>query len=198
MLKFTGERVVPSEMLNDAQTYQEHLIRYAWALKYFVGGAILDAACGTGYGLELISGVARAVVGFDVSQDALDYAKKYYKFGDRPALLMAVDLEKVNFQDFFVQNPVDAVVSFETIEHLENPDFFLENVSKILAPGQQFVFSIPNASPVSFHKKIYDLAAAKKLINRHFKNVEWFGQDPDHIGEISENSDFFLGVATKE
>lgn len=197
-MKFTGERVVPSEMANDPRTYREHLIRYAWALPFCAGQAVLDAACGTGYGLEIFSGVARAVVGFDVSQDALDYAKKQFKFSDRPALLMAVDLEKVNFQDFFVQNPVDVVVSFETIEHLENPDFFLENVSKILAPGQQFIFSIPNASPVSFHKKIYDLSGAKKLITRHFKNVEWYGQNELGICKCTDDADFFLGVATKQ
>jgi len=197
-MKFTGERVVPSEMASYESTYAEHLMRYAWALKYCTGLAVLDAACGTGYGLDILSGVARAVVGFDKDQESLDYAKKQFKFSDRPALLMAVDLEKVNFQDFFVQNPVDAVISFETIEHLENPDFFLENINKILAPGQQFIFSIPNASAVSFHKKIYDLASAKKLISRHFKNVEWFGQEPDHIGEIFEESDFYLGVATKQ
>jgi len=197
-MKFTGERVVPSEMANDPLTYQQHLMRYAWALRFCVGSAVLDAACGAGYGLDLISGVARAVIGFDNNLDALDYAKKMYKFSNRPSMFLQVDLEKVDFCNFFGQNPVDCVVSFETIEHLDNPDFFLENVKNILLPGQRFIFSIPNAGAVSFHKKIYDLAGAKKLISRHFKNVEWYGQEPDYIGDISEGSDFFLGVATKE
>ena len=48
MAEFTGERVIPGEV--DADLWNEHLARYAFAARLSRRKRVLDAGCGTGYG----------------------------------------------------------------------------------------------------------------------------------------------------
>lgn len=196
-MKFTGERVVPDQMQNDVLTLTQHLTRYNFALKYCAGKKVLDAACGTGYGMNIMSFVASDVIGLDISYEAIEYAKANYKFSNKPNSFFTVNLSETNFAVVPFKNNIDVITSFETIEHLENPDFFLKNVKDSLVDDGLFIFSIPNTNPSAFHKQIYDLVGAKKLIGKYFKNVEWFGQDNVDIGECAPYKNFFIGVAKK-
>lgn len=198
MLEFTGERVVPDQMGRDARTYQEHLARYVWALPYCVDKSVLDAACGCGYGTDLISGVAQKIIGLDNSEEALKYATQKYQYYGKLKNFWLCDFEKEHFSKISWKENIDVVVSFETIEHLQNPDFFLQNVKNALVRGGLFVFSIPNTSAVKYHKKLYDKKMAYGLIKKYFSYVECFGQVGTTIGKCEEDSDFFLGVATKK
>lgn len=194
---FTGERVIPDQMNGDTLTLQEHLARYIWALQFCHNKKVLDVACGTGYGLEILSMVASEVVGADLENEALKYAREYYQFHGKPSLLMSCDFSKQTFKEFANEGEFDVITSFETIEHLEDPRFFLDNVFKALAPGGVFLFSIPNANPSQFHKQVYDLEGAKKLISQNFYNVAWQGQELKMGQKITNETKFFLGVAFK-
>ena len=48
MAEFTGERVIPGQV--DADLFNEHLARYAFAARLAGGKRVLDAGCGAGYG----------------------------------------------------------------------------------------------------------------------------------------------------
>ena len=48
MAEFTGERVIPGQV--DADLLNEHLARYAFAVRLAGGKRVLDAGCGAGYG----------------------------------------------------------------------------------------------------------------------------------------------------
>ena len=196
-MKFTGERVVPDQMQNDVLTLTQHLTRYIFALKYCVNKKVLDAACGTGYGLNILSFVASGVWGVDVDEETVKYAKTKNDFSGRPSHLGCCDLSKDEFTDLPHEKSIDVITSFETIEHLEHPNFFLRNVKNALKDDGVFIFSIPNTSPSEFHKKVYDLNDAVKLISAHFKNVLWFGQDNIDIGKCAPEKCFFIGVAKK-
>jgi len=196
-MEFTGERVVPEFMACDPLTYQEHLTRYVWALSYCANKSVLDAAMGTGYGLDILSGVAKDITGLDISREAIAYASAHYGYNGMLKNFWCVDFEKEHFSKVpWVEN-VDVITSFETIEHLADPSFFLYNVERALRPGGRFLFSIPNRSFMPFHKKTYSQNDAQKLIAKHFDQVAWYGQKYLTIGYDLENADFFLGVATK-
>ena len=196
-MEFTGERVVPDKMAIDVTTYIQHLARYVFALRYCVGKTVLDAACGTGYGTSLIQSIARSVVGFDIDQDTIDFAKQIYESFDERLIFKVSDFETADLSFSGCPAFYDTIVSFETIEHLSNPGFFLRNVKDRLVPGGKFVFSIPRMSFVQFHKQVYDLKQAQNLIRSHFKKCDWYGQTGQNIGEIDEYSQFFIGIATK-
>src|SRR5258708_39001611 len=99
------ERVAIGEYNDHVE--REHLARYEFARRFCEGKMVADIACGTGYGSEILRRVAREVHGFD----------KENLCGNR-----LIDLEKERWNGNY-----DAIVSFETIEHLANPDFFLQN-----------------------------------------------------------------------
>lgn len=160
-MKFTGERAImdakgesPEQSANIERINKDHLYRYNLASKS-VSGKVLDASCGSGYGTEILG-----ADGVDVSEEAIEYAKSKYK-----AKFSVVDLNK-DFPD----GKFDWVVSFETIEHLENPEFFLENIRK---NAKKVFLSIPLNSPSEFHYHVYTREQAEELINTYFVIDKW-------------------------
>lgn len=72
---------------------------------------------------------------------------------------------------------MDAVVSFETLEHLPNPDLLLQEFARVIKPGGLFIGSVPNlwidengCNPVPYHFHVYDHAQFRDQVARHF---EW-------------------------
>ena len=93
---------------------------------------------------------------------------------------------KCDFTADFPKRMFGAVTSFEMIEHLHNPSFFLENVKSHLTPGGVFVFSIPK-TPIQerYNDKgdrighvlnIQTLEDAVKIIGAVFapESVKWY------------------------
>lgn len=186
-LEFTGERVVPGDMAKDFAVYQEHLQRYVIAVEYAVGKSVADITCGCGYGLVILAGVAKEIWGIDRSEEALEFASRLNYYGLKPHL-RCLDLDK----DRLPRKRFDLIVSFETIEHLENPTRFL---SWCRTHADCFIFSIPNNLDNPFHKRTYTFEEAKRLIRPYF-DVDWFGQF-DHVNISKENIDcaqYFIGV----
>src|SRR5262245_16068204 len=79
------ERLVPDKIVAEEVTGQEtlrlHLARYEFAAAQARPGRILDLACGVGYGTRLLAERARAadaVVGVDVSEQAIEFARGRY------------------------------------------------------------------------------------------------------------------------
>ena len=119
--------------------YYEHKERYDFASKFCRGKSVLDAACGTGYGSEILAEKgAIDVTGVDISSEAIDEAKKYYQHPK----LQFIELDVLNLDS--LGKKFDMVVSFETIEHLAKPDKFLKQVHLILKPEGTFICSSPN------------------------------------------------------
>ena len=74
MAEFTGERVIPGEV--DADLWNEHVARYAFAARFARGRRVLDVGCGSGYGADVLAREAREVLGIDIADDAIDYARR--------------------------------------------------------------------------------------------------------------------------
>jgi len=179
-MEFTGERAIPKEMAENDITLLEHLARYNFAIPYCRDKKVLDAACGAGYGTQMI----KAVKGVDISEEAIEYAEENYPCSEYEVC----DLEK--------DSPVgkfDVVVSFETIEHLENPHYFLKKVAE---NSNLFVFSLPLNNSSSFHKQVYNLEQAKNLISDYFNQIEWYQQEGTEISPLKKESTFLIGIAS--
>ncbi len=119
------------------------------------------------------------VVGGDISQTSIEYAKTHYaQHGLHFCLLNA---HRLPFND----ESFDVVVSIETIEHLEKPMQFLSECYRVLKPGGEFVCSTPNkkmASPYTrkplepSHVKEFDIDELRSLAEEHFPSVTIVGQ----------------------
>jgi SAM-dependent methyltransferase len=167
------------------QVGKEHLARYSMAAGLCSSKDVLDAGCGLGYGSALIASAGAArVVGLDsfgglVSESA-DGAVSYVR-GD------AVHLP-------FKNNAFDAVVSLETLEHLNRQRGFMEECYRVLRSGGLFVFSTPNRWVTSpfltkpgnpFHTKELTLHDIQGLIVGLFTHPQFYAQAPVFLPWVS-------------
>lgn len=175
------ERINPKTD-SSSDVYKEHIERYLFAKQYVKNKRVLDIACGNGYGSEvLLSGGAKEVCGVDISSLVIDEANKNYvlenlKFKQGSA-------ERIEFPD----NYFDVVVSFETIEHLNNRENFLREVKRVLRPSGIFIVSTPNRILTScylfykhpfneFHKVEYKKKEFLPILNKYFEVIDLLGQ----------------------
>ena len=173
MAEFTGERVIPGKV--DVDLLNEHVARYAFASRLAAGRRVLDAGCGSGYGAAKLAVEAREVLGIDVSQEAVDYAREYYQ---APNLRFdRGDCLNIPAAD----GSFDLVVAFEIIEHLSDWRRFLAEVRRVLAPDGQFVVSTPNLlyyaearaglGPNPFHVHEFEFHEFRAELESVFPNV---------------------------
>lgn len=163
------ERLVPDALNGDDATGRAtlalHLDRYAFAAERAVPGRLLDMACGVGYGTRLLADRvdgADCVLGVDLSQAAIDYARQRYgaarveyRVGDALA-----------FED---AEGFDTIVSLETIEHVDDPDALLGRLAALLRPGGLLVTSVPTTPSVDVnphHRHDFSERSFRRLLAR--------------------------------
>ncbi len=154
----------------------EHRARYHFGAQVAAGKEVLDASCGTGYGLKIISEAGpKAVTGVDISAAAIAAAKS--RFGDHAAALIEADLQELPFED----DSFDVAISFETIEHVEEPRRALAELRRVLRPEGVLVVSSPNPEAYIGHNEhhVHEFRPAelREAVGEHFENVLGFRQD---------------------
>jgi SAM-dependent methyltransferase len=154
----------------------EHRARYHFGAQVVADKEVLDASCGIGYGLEILSkGGAAAVIGVDLDPEAISEARS--RFGEYAVALVEADLRKLPFED----ESFDAVVSFETIEHVEEPEGALAELRRVLRPDGVLVISSPNPDAYvggnEHHVHEFRPEELREAVGELFKNVASFRQD---------------------
>jgi ubiquinone/menaquinone biosynthesis C-methylase UbiE len=156
----------------------EHIGRYQFTSQYVSGKSVLDVACGSGYGSAMLKAAgASRVVGVDVSEDVIGYARE--RHGDE-----GIDFIVGNAERLALPSGFDVIVSFETIEHLVNPDVFLDQTTRLLAAQGLFIISTPvrekgtlHTAPANpFHLREWSLAEFEALLSRYYPHVHVLGQ----------------------
>ena len=184
-LPFTGERFVPGAR---GEIWIEHWHRYHFARRWAAGRAVLDVACGEGYGSALLARDAASVAGVDISQDAIAHARSRYasvanlRFECAPCTRLPLEAASV-----------DLAVSFETIEHITEQAEFLAELARVLKPGGLLVLSCPNRLEYRdrrnfenpFHLKELYREELAHLVGAHFPHVAWYGQRPSFFSVIA-------------
>jgi SAM-dependent methyltransferase len=112
----------------------EHYARYVWGAAQ-VRGEVLDVACGTGYGSSLLARSAR-VSGVDRDEHAVDTARSR-----ATGTFLVAEVPPIPFGD----DAFDFVVSFETLEHIQDDVEFIREIKRVLRPGGTLLISTPNA-----------------------------------------------------
>jgi ubiquinone/menaquinone biosynthesis C-methylase UbiE len=183
MKKWSGERL---ETFVTSETTVEHLHRYAIACELSENKVVVDVACGEGYGSNLISKVAKKVIGVDIDGASIKKAIKKYK---SPNLSFCKGpVQKIPLADSIA----DVVVSFETIEHLVDHDTMLSEIKRILKPDGILIISTPDKKYYSdetgyknlFHKKELYKEEFHSLLEKKFHNISIFNQYSGSIFSI--------------
>src|SRR3954454_22055662 len=136
MLEWTGERLIP-EAVQGELVLAEHLARYRLAARLAQGRRVLDAACGEGYGSVLLDEAgAKEVVGVDLDPATVAHAREVHGIACVEAYVADLPFDDGSF---------DLVVSFETIEHTEEPERALDEFARVLTAAGLLIISTPNA-----------------------------------------------------
>jgi SAM-dependent methyltransferase len=171
ILDYTGERMVPEEA--DRRTFWEHVHRYRFAAPYSAGRRMVDIASGEGYGSEMLRRAGATVTSIDVAEPACHHARERYGLDVVVGSAAAVPLASASH---------DVIVSFETLEHVDDTDAFLAEVKRVLKPGGTFIVSTPNTEvfahrgPNPWHINEMDLETFREHLARHFREQRLYGQ----------------------
>ena len=161
----------------ESETEFEHFHRYCLARDLCLGLDVLDVASGEGYGSSILANVARSVTGVDVDPVAIAHAHSTYGAENlRFVQGSALDLPLGDAS-------VEAVVSFETLEHLREHARFMAEVKRVLRPGGKLIVSTPSAvystrgEPVNTYD-LLELTVAEfdSLLRANFRHVSILSQ----------------------
>lgn len=145
---------------NDFDVYQKnHYKRYEFAKNLLSTNDIVgDFACGTGYGTSMLGEKAAKVIGIDIKKRVINKITKRYKKNKNIEFITS-NILNIEYKNYF-----DKIISFETIEHLEErsiPHVF-KIFFKALKPNGEIIFSTPymqekneKAIQMGFHKTFF-------------------------------------------
>lgn len=190
-LRNESERWIPGFI--HQKTERDHIQRYELACKYVEYKDVIDIACGIGRGSYFLAqkGNARNVFGYDLSENAIRYAKHRNKHPH-------IKFEIKNAEQHVDIERYDVAVSFETIEHLKNYELFLRNIHTSLKTGGLLIISTPisnkevDTKPKNpYHVQEWGFMSFQKIIEKYFKIDEIFVQLYPYFN-IKEPKDFYL------
>lgn len=187
-MKDTGERHILNENFNNKSELYLHLMHiatYEYAKNFVKNKKLLDYGCGSGYGTHMLSQVAENVTGADISEEAVDFARKEFHSPN----LRFMKIAELGNEKF------DIITSFQVIEHVPNDYEYTDKLKKLLNPGGVLIISTPDKThrlfkyiqqPWNiFHLKEYTAESLEKTLFKHFKKVEILkiGSDSDLVFE---------------
>lgn len=159
----SGERVVATSI---SDVIPSHTVRYEMVLEKAKNAKrILDIACGIGYGCYMLSESSpnSKIIGVDISEDTISFAKTHYKKENVSYICGSID-------DIKDEEEFDLITCFETIEHIADDRDFLDKIAKLLKNGGTLFLSTPNEEIISvnqgnhFHYRHYKYENLIKIL----------------------------------
>lgn len=95
---------------------------------------LLEIGCGNGFFLDKVSSLGMQTHGVDINKDAIEFCRKK-------------GLQVDDTDVFDLTASYDLVVSFQVLEHMDNPKRLFEFlVNKLVTPGGYLIIAVPNPS----------------------------------------------------
>jgi 2-polyprenyl-3-methyl-5-hydroxy-6-metoxy-1,4-benzoquinol methylase len=171
-LALTGERTLP-DVPAENYWFRRHLAVYEWVAHRCAGLHVVDMACGEGYGSAVLGRRAREVTGVEANPEAFEHARLKYS---RPGLRFVRDLIERH------EEPCDAIVFLQTVEHVQDPAGLLRRFKKMadtvfVSTPNLLTLAPPGAekSDNPWHLREYRADEFRLLCHRAAADVELYG-----------------------
>ena len=103
------------------------------------GARVLDVAAAQGNFSLLLAEMGYQVTWNDLREDLADYVRLKHEYGD-------IEYAPGNAFELNFDDPFDAILITEIIEHVAHPDMFLSNAAKLVKPGGYILMTTPNGA----------------------------------------------------
>lgn len=157
-----------------------HLIRYEWLRRVLTGQpqvkSVLDAGCGAGYGTYLLAKEFpnMTVCGVDYDPSGVADSKSRYRLSNLSYSLG----DLTNWDATIGVTCYDAIVSFDSIEHVKHRELVMECFVRHLRPEGSLFLSTPCGAPVNnlkpewdAHQIEFSTASLFDFVRRYFSVV---------------------------
>ena len=191
---FRTTEIASHEIVSDNVIHQRLLYPYVEVAK-MMSGNILELGCGAGRGMELVASVADDYTGIDKNTQLLEMLSKQYptfKFLER----------NIPPFDRIPDNTFDYVITFQVIEHIEDDEFFLREINRVLKKGGKAILTTPNIklslTRNPWHVREYTGEELRSLLAKHFEQVEMkgiYGSNP--VNEYYEKNKASVAKITR-
>ena len=164
---FTGERLHDGVGLFGVDLAR-HRAAYHFARPWAEATRVLDLGCGSGYGAAELAQHSPCVV-------ALDRVPPDGSARRDSACFVRADIGALPL----VASSFDLVISFQVIEHLDDPSDYLDAIATLLRPTGVALLTTPNrltsdgVNPYHVHEYIAE--ELEGVLDRHFDSVEMRG-----------------------
>lgn len=105
-------------------------------VKKIVRDRVADIGFGTGFGTHLFNVNAKEVYGYEIDEDAIQFAKAVFPF------------KNLHFEYGDIVKGIDGsfdyITMVDVIEHIKDEKIALANIKKMMAKGGSFICSTPN------------------------------------------------------
>jgi 2-polyprenyl-3-methyl-5-hydroxy-6-metoxy-1,4-benzoquinol methylase len=135
------ERLTVEQVRGPGLAASEHLHRYELAAELCAGLSVADVGCGVGYGSSILREVCPAVTGVDYDVETVEIAQR--TFG-RDGLEF-VQEDGVEFLRQPLHDRFDAIVMFESLEHLPDVEDAVASLRRHADNGLRLIISLPNS-----------------------------------------------------
>ena len=133
--------------------------------------SVLEVGCSIGAVSHLLNQNGFKVVATDVSSYAVDKARNLSPFIE----FRVWDCH----EEFMPKKQFDAVIAFEVVEHLSDPEKAMRNICSVLCDKGKFIFSTPFPCPKAYddptHVNVRDPSLWEEaLLDNGFRSAEFF------------------------
>ena len=147
--------------------------RIHWICGNAQGQRILDVGCSQGIASILLGREGKQVVGVDAAERSIEQAQGYL---DQELARVRANVRFAH-GDFMAQKfepgEFDTIVIAEVLEHLLQPEAFIDEAARLLAPDGRLIVTVPfGLNNFVDHKRTYYLLDPYRLVSRHFEVVE--------------------------
>lgn len=131
-----------------------------------ISGNVLEIGTGSGYGVEIISGVADKFTTVDKFDTKIDFSKY------PNVTFVQQNVPPLNFPD----NTFDFAITFQVVEHIKDDHAFIREIHRVLKPGGKLIITTPNIKMSltrnPWHVREYTVEQFRELLGKYFKTVD--------------------------
>lgn len=182
----------------------DHINRYEFASTFITkeDAIVTDGACGVAYGSYILAqnSNVKEVNSIDISKEAISHGKQF--FSNKKIKYHLSNLEDSDIPSL---SP-DYYISFETIEHLPNPEKYIEKISQHIKDDCLFIGSTPNETIMpytkyfSYHTQHFTQDELEIILRKHgFTHIKFYQQKRKEaqLVENAKDGQYIIFVAKK-